>query len=234
MGRSVGGGLLFGTIVSAALVWNNMQSIPDLGRRLAGVSLFLAPLFYFASDFFWIRDGQYGVTTGVLLVIGSIFWILALQEVFAIFRQRRPLYSALGFLLAVYGCVCGGVAFGLQGFFNEIYGISKASSLQALASWPVAANVIFWTGGPAFPLSLLLLGIMLVRERAVPVWTGLLLSIGGALFPVARIARLESMAHFVALLLLIPMSYLAVKVLQMKINADSQSGTGPSRLKAGL
>jgi hypothetical protein len=72
---------------------------------------------------------------------------------------------------------------------------------------------VFWLSGPAFPISILILGIMLSVKKAVPVWCGILLSLGGLLFPVSRILRIESVAHVVDLLMLIPAWYIAAVIL---------------------
>lgn len=190
-----------------------MTTTADPDRFLSISSLFLASLFFFASDFFWTQDGQYGAAGGLLLVVGSIFWIFAFKYLFSLFRATRPLYSALGWFVAVYGCICGGAAFGLLGYFNEVYGVARPASLAALAAFPVATNIIFWIGGPAFPVSLVVLGFMLMRTKMVRAWIGIALLLGGLLFPVGRIFRLQWFAHIVALIILIPMWAIARQAL---------------------
>jgi hypothetical protein len=61
--------------------------------------------------------------------------------------------------------------------------------------------VLFWSG-PAFPLSLLFLGIMLIIRKIVPVYVGVLIALGGVAFPVSRIIRIDWIAHISDLLLL--------------------------------
>jgi hypothetical protein len=40
-----------------------------------------------------------------------------------------------------------------------MYGVSHDRSLATLGEHPVVANLIFWVGGPAFPVTLLALRI---------------------------------------------------------------------------
>jgi hypothetical protein len=181
---------------------------------LFGVSLLLAPSLFALSSFFWVDEGQYGITGSTLLIFGSVFWIAGFVGIFRLLRDRTPRYAAGGLLLAIYGAVCGGAAFAFQGLFAELYDISHEAAIEALASHPFVANAIFWVGGPAFPVSLLILGIVLARTQTVPLWVGLLLSLGGALFPVARIPRIDLVAHLVDLLMLIPTWYIGVRILQ--------------------
>lgn len=188
------------------------MNVPE--RMLFGVSLIVGPLLFALSSFFWVDDGQYGITGSSLLIFGSIGWIAGFVGIFRLLRDKTPRYAALGLLLAIYGAVCGGLAFAFQGFFMELYGVSHEVALQALGAHPFVANAIFWIGGPAFPLSLLILGIVLARTKTVPLWVGALLSLGGALFPVARIPRIDIVAHAVDVLMLIPAWYIGFGILR--------------------
>jgi hypothetical protein len=181
------------------------------------LSLLFAPLFYFISGFFWLNGGQYSVICGTFIVIGSFFWVFGLEALFGLLKEKTPAYSVWGRVVAIYGCVCGGVAFGLQGMFAEMFNISHTAMLKALAQHPVAANAIFWLAGPAFPVSIVILGIVLAVKKAAPMWCGLLLSVGGLLFPVSRILRIQSIGHVVDVLMLIPCWYIAVLILPGKL-----------------
>lgn len=183
-------------------------------RVLFGLSLVLAPLLFLASSVFWTEHGDYGVVGGALLVFGSLFWIVAFAALFGALRSRTPRYAVWGWLVAAYGTICGGAAFAFQGMFVEMLGATHAESLASLERYPVVANAIFWIGGPAFPISLLVLGVMLARTRVAPWWAGGMLALGGALFPVARIPRIEGFAFGVDLLMLIPAAYFGMNLLR--------------------
>jgi len=179
-------------------------------------SLLLAPALYFTSGFFWLNNGLYNITGGTLVVVGSVFYVLAFNGIFTLLEKKAPRYSSFVKLLAIYGCMCGGVAFGLRDVFMDMFSVSHAVMLQALAIHPFAANIIFWVGGPTFPLSMLVLGIMLIVKKAAPARIGILLSLSAVLFPISRILRMEWLAHVTDLLMLIPLWYIAFALTAMR------------------
>lgn len=176
------------------------------------VCLLAGPALFTTADFFWVGDAEYGLVAGTLLVLGSVAWIVGFTGIAAVIRPHAPRIAGWGMVVATYGAVCGGAAFGLQGVFNAMYGVSHSQALESLAEHPFIANAIFWVGGPAFPLILLALAIYLLVSRRAPVWVGLLLAAGALLFPVARIPRVELVAIAVDLLMLIPAVYLAAVI----------------------
>lgn len=182
-------------------------------RLLFGLSLMLAPLLFAASTFFW-RGDQTGIVGSTLHIFGNLFWVLAFASMFRLLRQVTPWYAAGGFLVAAYGAVCGGAAFAFRDLFMALFQVSREASLQALSAYPFVANAVFWFGGPAFPLSLLVLGIVLAWTRTVPLWVGGLIALGGALFPFAHIPDIALLAHAVDLLVLIPVWYIGVHILR--------------------
>src|ERR1700753_2111612 len=96
--------------------------------RSSYIALFLAPLSMWVSTFFWAH-GEYGVIGGTVLVFSTIFWIVCFGLFFGLLRHELPMYSLLGFVIDVYGCV-GGANFGLVGVFEEAFGIPHAGYLQ--------------------------------------------------------------------------------------------------------
>jgi hypothetical protein len=195
------------------------NSLDDQERLVFGASMLIAPFLFALSSFFWVGEGQYDVTGGTLLIFGSLAWILAFTAMFRSLRDVAPWYAAAGFLVAVYGAVCG-VAFALQDLFLTLFGIEHQASLQALSRHPFVSNAIFWIGGPAFPLSLLVLGIVLARARATALWAGIALSLAGVLFPLSRVFRLEGVTHMVDVLMLVPMWYMGVAVIRGKFGVQ--------------
>lgn len=175
----------------------------------SAVCLIAGPVLFTAADFFWVGDAEYGLVAGTLLVLGSVAWIVGFAGIAAVIRRDAPRIAGWGMVLAAYGAVCGGAAFGLQGVMNAMYGVGHREALDRLGDHPLVANVIFWIGGPAFPLTLLLLAVYLLVSRRVPLWTGVLLAAGAVLFPAARIPRIELVAIAVDLLMLVPAVYLA-------------------------
>ncbi|WP_335991933.1 hypothetical protein [Glycomyces sp. MUSA5-2] len=171
-----------------------------MNRHLATASLLLGPLLGATATFLWESD-RYGVTASTVLMCSTVAWIYGLLAVWTRIGERRPWLGALGSLLALAG-FAGGMAFSLQGFFEGIFGVSGPDSLAAAAEHPVASAVVLWIPGPAFPLALCALGAALLWTRLAPLWLGLLLIASGALFPLSRISRTESLAHAADLLIL--------------------------------
>jgi hypothetical protein len=172
-----------------------------------GIALIVGPALLAASTFFWNGEGRLGVTGGTLTALGTTVWLYGLVGLVAVLRERMPRYAAVLLPALVVGGL-GGVGFGFQGFFEGVLGLSKADSLAALAHHQLAAEVILWLPGPAFPLALLLLAVGLWRSRLAPSWLAGLLALGAALFPLGRITRTELIGHGCDLLLLIPLAVL--------------------------
>ena len=185
-------------------------------RKLWGLSLILAPALFATSTFFWIRTSgrvEFGVNGGTLIAIATVFWIPAFIGLFALVKERMPRYATWGLLVAIYGCL-GGAAFGLEGLFAEAFTIPHDMRREAWARFPTPFNLTFFWPGPLFPLSLLILGAMLVRTRSIPLWAGLLLCVAAIAFPVSRIPRIELLAHLADVLLLVPLAHTGLGLLK--------------------
>jgi hypothetical protein len=180
-----------------------IESVPSLGSRpdrflrlMQGVCLVLGPAVFAASTFFWLPTGTYGATSGALISVGLALWTVGLIGVVEDLRPRLPVVSSLVLLILVFGAF-GGAAFGVRGLYDELLGFTREASVQAVTSFPVAADVIFYWPGPLFPLSLLIIGLALVRTRIVPLWTAALVCAVGIAFPFSRIPRIGWSAHVV-------------------------------------
>ena len=185
----------------------------DRFNRIAqGASLIAGPALNVAATFLWDDDGRHGVTGGALAALASVAWAYGLLGLWDRLRPERPVWATLGSLAAIVGTF-GGIAFGLQGFYEAVFGLSGEQSLDALAEHPVAAQLVLWLPGPTFPLSMIALGLALALTRKAPLWTALLLAAAGAVFPVSRIPRIEAVAHVADLLLLVPSAYLGVTLI---------------------
>jgi len=185
---------------------------PPPTRTLQGISLVLGPALNAAATFFWNDEGRHGVTAGTMVALSSVLWLPGLLGLWEAVRTSRPVVGSLGGLLAVVGAF-GGITFGLQGFYEGVYGLSKQQSLDALAAHPVASQLALWLPGPVFPIALAILGFALAVARIVPRWTAVLLAAAGFLWPVTRIPRIEVFAHVADLMLLVPSAFLGVLLL---------------------
>jgi hypothetical protein len=169
-------------------------------------SFIAAPLLFGASTFFW-TNGSYGITGGTLLALSMVPWILALCRVFGWLRAELPVYSSAGLFLAVWGAVSG-ACFGLADVFTTAFGIPHLIYLQVISEHSLAFDLLLFWPGPLFPLSLLVLSVILMRRRLLPAWPGVMLALGAVLFPLSRIARVEGVAHLADGLLALPFWYL--------------------------
>ncbi|MGN6618959.1 MAG: hypothetical protein ACTHJ5_17420 [Ilyomonas sp.] len=127
---------------------------------------------------------------------------------FRLLQNKMPRYAVCGLWIAVYGCVSG-ICFAFLGYLTTIFKISHQEYLQKLADYPLTSQLLLFAAGPLFPLSIVLLGINLIRSKTVEIWTGVLLIAGAILFLAGRITRTELYAHLADGLLIIPCIYLA-------------------------
>ena len=183
-------------------------------RMAQGTSLILAPSLLAASTFYWV-NGEYGVTSATLGTLSMFFWIPALTGLFGLLRDRTPRYATYGLWLAVFGCISG-VCFMFLGYLTAVFNISHADYLRGLAGYPLSSQVLLFGSGPIFPLSLLVLGITLLRTRAVPAWIAILLCIGAVAFPASRIPRAAGIAHLADLALLLPTAAVGMMMLRSR------------------
>ena len=175
-------------------------------RVVQGMSLIIAPLLFGVSTFLW-RDGEYGAYGGTIVVVATVLWIAAFIGLFSLLKSKTPVYASIGLMFAIAGCVSG-AGFGFADAYNEIFSISHQRYLKQLESYPtVAGLLLFWTG-PLFPLTLLILGIVLIKTKTLPIWVGLMISISGVAFPLSRIPRIVWIAHCCDLIMFIPLCYI--------------------------
>ncbi|HLU60023.1 MAG TPA: hypothetical protein VKZ81_31570 [Pseudonocardia sp.] len=195
------------------------MSLDALGRA----SLVLGPLLLATSTFFWV-DGRYGVTGGVLAALASAVWVYGLLGAWERLHARMPAVATVGLVLTVLGTF-GGIAFGLQGFFEAGYGFTGEESVAAVDRHTVAAWLALWGPGPLFPLSPVLLGAALLRARLVPRPLAVALLVAGAAFPLSRIGRIEPVAHVVDAFLLASSAWLAAR-LPRRTDSAQRTGAG--------
>jgi len=181
-----------------------------LQLTLQGVTLIIAPLLFGASTFFW-QNGEYGLIAAPLVTIGSMFFVPALAGMFGLLKAQMPIYYSIGLFIAICGACMGGIAFGLLGYFSTVFHISHHAYISTLTKYPISSGILIFWAGPLFPLSLLVLGINLIRKKAVAAWLGTLICLGAIAFPLGRIFRIEWVAHCTDLLFAIPFILIGCK-----------------------
>lgn len=183
-------------------------------HKMYGVSLILAPLLQFISGFFWINK-EYGVAGGTLLVLSMFFWIPSLIALFDLVKNKMPNYAAWGLLVAIVGFISGS-NFAMVGVMSEIFDIPHETYLKGFENYKVSSGILLFQTGPLAPLSLLILGIVLLRTTSVDAFIAILIIIGAVLFPVGRISRTEWIAHVCDIFFLVPFSILGMRILSGK------------------
>ena len=96
----------------------------------------------------------------------------------------------------------GTVAFGLQGVFESVFGITEFRSLATFDIYPLPVAIVLILAGPLFPVALLSLGAMHWWTGLTPRWSAVLLVFAAAAFPVARISRSVPVAFIADLVML--------------------------------
>ncbi len=157
------------------------------------------------SSFYWESTGRYSMTGSVLIILAMVFWAVGFVGLFGLLKKESPWFSRFGLLYAFYGCL-GGIAFGFEGLYSTIFDLSDQVGLEAFEKYPLHMNLVLFWAGPAFPLTLLLFGVMWIFHRKSARWIGLAMAFGGILFPISRILRIELVAHLADLVLLVPVT----------------------------
>jgi len=189
---------------------NNSTALIE--KNFYGMALIIAPILFAASTFFWIK-GEYSVAAATLGIVSLFFWIPALTGAFSLLKNKMPRYATYGLWIAVFGCISG-VCFMFLGYLTIIFNISHTEYLQKLSEYPVSSQLLLFATAPLFPLSLLVLGITLLRTKAVAAWIAILLFIGAIAFPASRIPRIEWIAHIADILLLVPTVAMGITLLK--------------------
>lgn len=169
-------------------------TISPLQRNIWLAALVLAPTLLVISQFFW-RNGMIMPVGGVLMSLAFVCWVPAFQALFFMLKDKMPAYAALGFVIAVWSCFAGN-NFGIEGIYLHAMGVTDEPGMRAVQAGIGGLTPFYlFIPGILFPLSLLALGINLLRTKRVNTLTGLLLCLGAVGFPLSRIPRIEWLAH---------------------------------------
>jgi hypothetical protein len=116
--------------------------------------------------------------------------------------------TSMGTLGSVAGATFGAAAVIEAQIGPETYALAQESGE---AAWAFIAT--FLAPGILFPLAVLLFGVLLIRARAIPAWCGVLLCLGGVLFPL-RFPKVQWMGLVADFSLLLPALWLGVQHLR--------------------
>jgi hypothetical protein len=178
-----------------------------LTHRLQAAGLLLGPVLFAVSPLFWV-DGHYGITGGMLIALAMVPWVYGLIGEYERLRELVPTLAGLWLLLLIIGML-GSIAFGLQGFFEGVFGITGRASLAALDDYPPQSLLVLWLPGPTFPLALLVFGLLLGWNQMAPRWVATLICVAALIFPLSRVLRIDGVAYVADILMVLPFGYLA-------------------------
>jgi hypothetical protein len=198
-----------------------MTHTTPIQQNIWRMALVAAPFFILLSQFFW-KDGLVTQTGGWLQVLAFTLWIPAFQGMFNLLKEEMPRYAAIGFLIAVYTCI-GGAGFGFDGIYTDAMGytsIDAVDRLHAEIGFPLIISLFM--PGVLFPLSLLVLAIQLIRAKIIPTWVGIVFILAALGFPLSRMSRIDFLAHFDNVLLLISHTYIALTYRKQKSEKQTQ------------
>lgn len=190
----------------------NVTTITTLQKKIEQFSLIVAPILFGASTFFWV-NAEYSVTSATLIILSMFFWLPAFAALFNLMKTSMPRYAVWGLWVSYFGCISG-VCFAFLGYITTILNVPHEQYLEALNNYPLSSQLLLFASGPLFPLSILLIGIQMIRKRVVPISVAILLCIAGIAFPVSRILRIEWAAHIADIILLIPCVIISIKELK--------------------
>jgi hypothetical protein len=210
---------------SASKVYNDLLMNPTRTDKCFWyVCLIIGQSLQLISTFFWNENGRHSIDGPVLIILAMVFWAVGFIGLFDLFREKLPWYSRIGLPYAFYGCL-GGAAFGFEGLYSAIFNVSDKIGVEAHGRFPLQMNLVLFWAGPAFPLTLLVLGILMVIKKIAPWWIGSLMSLGAIAFPLSRIMRIQNVAHLADVLLFAPLILLMLLVLKSRSHPEFSKQT---------
>jgi hypothetical protein len=181
-------------------------------QKWQGAGLIIAACSAILPTFF-MKDQEFTIAGGLMIILSVPFSIIGFTGIFEKFKITMPSYTVWGFALYLFGAVAS-VNFGMRGVFDEIFGIDIRQLTAATQRHPAAFTLAFFVIGPAFPITLIILGINLYRKKLVKRYLPILLLLGGICFPLSRITRIAGLMHLCDLLVAIPLLIIGLSLLR--------------------
>ena len=172
-----------------------------LNDHLKLYSLIIGQILMTLSSFFLRNDGSNSFNAAMLIFLSMLFWTLGFMGIFDQMKKIWPWYSFLGLLYAIYGTF-GRVLFTIEGLFAQALSLPARAGIEASERYPTIMAFVIHQSVPAFPMSILVLGVMLAIAKVVKGYTGLLVYLAGICFPLGRVLHLPWVTHFTDILLL--------------------------------
>ncbi|MGE0000111.1 MAG: hypothetical protein AB7L17_15680 [Ilumatobacteraceae bacterium] len=181
----------------------------QLTRRTTLIAAVVAPLLLAVSTASYIAQGDgmnNGEAGGAIQVWSMIAFAIAIVGLARLAEHEAP-RAALAVTVVGLAGTAAGVGYGIDSIQAALFG---TESIQDTSS--AAAPLALQLPGIMFPLSLVLLGVMLSRARIVPASLGYGLAVGAVLFPASRIPDIEAVAVASDLIVLAAMCGIAARL----------------------
>lgn len=117
-----------------------------------------------------------------LLFVGALLIVLALPGLYARLREKTGILGLIAFVLTFLGLMMGDLMGAAISAFALPPLTASAAGRAVLHTNPPYPGMVSGLGGIFTLLGVLLLGIVLVRTRALPLWVGVLLIAGVIVF----------------------------------------------------
>lgn len=161
-----------------------------IGNRTTGLATLAAPVLMVVSTLAYLAGGDglsEGEVPGTIQIWASVAFGVASVGLARLLEGSAPRAAALLTVLGTLGAV-GNAAYGMDAiqvaFFDTAEGVGESGV------GPLALRI----PGLAFPLTLLLLGVLLARHRRVPAPAGYGLALGALLLAPSRIGDIAPLA----------------------------------------
>jgi hypothetical protein len=190
----------------------NSSPAANLRRKVAGVSLIVAPVLLLASSLLRFVLGlpfEWYLT----MKLSFFFFALAALGLVHLLRGRADGSGHVGGALALAGCLSGASIVTASYVLEPMQGRVPEEQLASLYLTIVNSPL----PGLFFPIGMLILAVALFRKRVVPLWAGLLFAAGAILFPVGRIPGLAWAIFACDVLLTLSLGYIGWRVLGMPV-----------------
>lgn len=183
-------------------------------QRLFGLAGIVGPLLVIASSILWVTGGD--EARFPLEFHGATFTGLGLLGLCAVIASRMPRAAAVLAVFAILGFSSGGAGFAIDGLHEEVFGSGSLADEGGIAGKLAPA-----VPGLLGPLSLIGIGIALLRTKLAAAWSGAALVAAGVLFPISRIGEIPPLAVVVDVLIIVSVVPLAMRMWQGRPFTDA-------------
>jgi hypothetical protein len=178
----------------------NISQSSKRRRVIAGVSLIGLSITFLSDTFLGLMTAPDSpsqatiVSVGFVAVLNTVLMVAAVLGLSQLLRASADRVGLLGAAFVLVGWAASTrISAVIQLHLLLSAGVEGVppNALESIFKSAPSVWVSFFPVGLFFPLGLITLGLALFRQRPVNRWFGLLLALGGALFPLGRAVGIE-------------------------------------------